>query len=96
MTSQAERDGALHRLMWECPSRSGTPTTDSSFGGLLRQMRLRARLSQRQLADRLGTTQSAVARLEAGVVQPKLATLEKLAEALGEDLLVHVSGGVQG
>lgn len=95
MTGQANSDGAFHRLQWQCPSGNGTSATDTSFGGLLRQLRLRASLSQQQLAARLGTTQSAVARLEAGAVQPKLATLEKLAEALGEDLLVHVSGRVQ-
>lgn len=36
-------------------------------------------LSQRELAERLGTTQSAVARLEAGDVSPSLPTLDKVA-----------------
>lgn len=45
-------------------------------------------LSQRELAERLGTTQSAIARLEAGNVTPSLATLDKLADALGVELVV--------
>ena len=45
-------------------------------------------LSQRELAERLGTTQSAIARLEAGNVSPSLATLDKVADALGVELVV--------
>ncbi|MGH9304965.1 MAG: helix-turn-helix domain-containing protein [Acidimicrobiales bacterium] len=45
-------------------------------------------LSQRELAEHLGTTQSAVARLEAGNVSPSLRTLDKIAEALGVELVV--------
>ena len=44
--------------------------------------------SQRELAERLGTTQSAVARLEAGNVSPSLPTLDRVAEALGVELVV--------
>ncbi|TDD62068.1 XRE family transcriptional regulator [Kribbella antibiotica] len=84
-------DGPSHRLLWQC-SNGGGMTTDSSFGGLLKQLRVQACLSQQQLADQLGTTQSAIARLEAGSARPSFVTLEKLAEALGEDLLVRVSG----
>lgn len=79
------------RFLWECPS-GATVTTANTFGGLLRQLRKRAGLSQHQIAERVGTTQSAIARLESGAAEPRLATLEKLAEALGEDLLIHVSG----
>ena len=45
-------------------------------------------LSQRELAERLGTTQSAIARLEAGNVSPSLPTLDKVAEALGVELVI--------
>lgn len=45
-------------------------------------------LSQRELAERLGTTQSAIARLEAGNITPRLATLDKVADALGVELVV--------
>lgn len=44
---------------------------------------MQAGLSQREFAERIGTTQSAVARMEKGEAEPKFCTLEKLAEALG-------------
>lgn len=42
-----------------------------------------ARLTQAEVARRLGTTQSAVARLEGGRVSPSFATLCRYAEATG-------------
>ena len=49
-----------------------------------------ARLSQTELAERLGTTQSAVARLESGRISPSLATLRRYAEATGNRLIVSI------
>jgi len=40
-------------------------------------------LSQTAVAARMGTSQSAVARLEAGELDPKLSTVERFAAALG-------------
>jgi len=40
-------------------------------------------LSQTQVAARMGTSQSAVARLEAGQADVRLSTLERYAAALG-------------
>jgi ribosome-binding protein aMBF1 (putative translation factor) len=54
----------------------------------IHELREKRGLSQRELAERLGTTQSAVARLEAGNVSPSLPTLDKVAEALGVELIV--------
>jgi transcriptional regulator with XRE-family HTH domain len=83
-------DGArAGRLRWVCP---GDPDAidESNFGRALRRMRLRVGLSQRELAERIGSTQSAIARMEKGEAEPKFCTLEKLAEALSRDLLIHV------
>ena len=74
---------------WCCPDQADD-LPPGTFSELLRQMRLKAGLSQQQLATRLGTTQSAVARLESGTTQPRLETVEKLAETLGQDLLLTV------
>lgn len=59
-----------------------------ALGDRVRELREAAGLSQRELAERTGTTQSAIARLEADRQEPTLRTLEKLAAALGQDLLV--------
>ena len=50
--------------------------------------RAAAKLTQAELAQRLGTTQSAVARLEGGRVSPSFATLRRYAEATGTRLTV--------
>lgn len=54
------------------------------------QARTRARLSQAELARRLGTTQSAIARLEGGGVSPTLSTLRRYAEATGTRLEINL------
>ena len=50
--------------------------------------RTAANLTQAELARRLGTTQSAIARLEGGGVSPSLATLRRYAQATGTRLTV--------
>lgn len=51
-------------------------------------LRQRHGLSQRQLAKLVGTTQSAIARLEGGTISPSLPTLDRIAAALGVELQV--------
>lgn len=52
------------------------------------EARARAGLTQAELAERMGTSQSAVARLESGTSRPSVATLEKLAQATGSKLRI--------
>ena len=47
-------------------------------------------MSQRQLAELVGTTQSAIARLERGGRPPRIDTLLKIAEALECELIVDL------
>lgn len=47
------------------------------------------RLSQRELAELCGTTQSAIARFESGVRPPRLDTLLRIADALDCELEVR-------
>ena len=47
-------------------------------------------LSQRELAELVGTTQSAIARLEAGGRPPRIDTLLKIADALDCELAVEL------
>ncbi len=46
-------------------------------------LRMRHDLSQQALAERTGTTKSAISRLESGQHAPTVATLEKIASAFG-------------
>ena len=48
------------------------------------------RLSQRELAELVGTTQSAIARLERGGRPPRIDTLLRIADALDCDLVVEL------
>ena len=50
--------------------------------------RTAAKLTQAEVAKRLGTTQSAIARLEGGRVSPSFTTLRRYAEATGTRLTV--------
>ena len=43
-------------------------------------------MSQTVIAARMGTSQSALARLEAGGSDPRLSTIERYAQALGEEV----------
>jgi ribosome-binding protein aMBF1 (putative translation factor) len=50
--------------------------------------RKRSRLSQAEIANRMGTTESVVSRLESGRVKPSTRTLERYAEATGHRLKI--------
>jgi ribosome-binding protein aMBF1 (putative translation factor) len=54
------------------------------------ERRRERRLSQQELAELCGTTQSAIARLERGVRPPRLDTLARIANALDCDLDVQL------
>lgn len=65
-----------------------------SIGQQVRALRQAAGLTQTQLAERTGGSQPGIAQLEAGRRVPTLATLEKLAVALGHDLVVVLPCGL--
>jgi ribosome-binding protein aMBF1 (putative translation factor) len=52
------------------------------------EARTRAHLSQAQLAERMNTTQTAIARLESGNTMPSTRTLRKIAKATGHKLKI--------
>lgn len=56
----------------------------------VKEARLRAGLSQAELARRAGTSQPTVARYENGRVVPSIATLERLLDACGLELSVRL------
>lgn len=49
----------------------------------MRRLRLRAGLSQEELADAAGLHPTEVSRLERGVREPRLGTIVRMARALG-------------
>jgi ribosome-binding protein aMBF1 (putative translation factor) len=51
--------------------------------------RARAKLTQQQLATRMGTTQAVVARLESGRTKPSTRTLQRFAAATGHRLKIE-------
>ncbi len=55
-------------------------------GELLKEARARHGVSQKQLAMRASTTQSAISRIERDRVSPSVETLSELLYLLGEDL----------
>ena len=62
---------------------------DLALGQLLYDLRRGANLSQRELAQRMGTTQSVISRLEeGGGARNRIDTLARAATALGRHLVV--------
>ncbi len=58
---------------------------------LVREVRRRAGITQAELADRAGTTQSAIARWESGGASPSFENLQRIALAGGFALHVSVA-----
>jgi transcriptional regulator with XRE-family HTH domain len=55
----------------------------SMAGRMLRHARARARLTQRELAAKVGIPQETIARIETGRVDPRVGTLDRLLEGCG-------------
>src|SRR5580704_1335454 len=62
--------------------------TSIMAGSAVRAARRRAGVSQAELAARSGTSQPSIARLEKGQVSPTVITLDRIARALGTDLII--------
>lgn len=60
-------------------------------GPLLREVRRRHGLGQTELAERLGTSQAAISRIERDLVSPSVETLNRIMEAMGEALVVSTT-----
>jgi transcriptional regulator with XRE-family HTH domain len=58
---------------------------------LVKEARKRAGLTQAQLAERAGTTQSVISRLERGATTPSMETISGLVRACGFDLEVRLA-----
>lgn len=54
------------------------------------EVRTKRKLTQKQLAQRIGTKQSAIARIESGSANPTISFLEKMTEAMNAKLIIQV------
>lgn len=54
------------------------------------EARARAELTQAEVAQRMGTTESAISRLESGRSKPSTRTLERYADATGHRLSIRL------
>ena len=54
------------------------------------KMRLKNKMSQKDLAKKLGTKQPAIARFESGAYNPTISFLKKLSSALGGKLEIKI------
>lgn len=71
-----------------------TSVERTDLGPTIARARAAAGLSQGQLADRIGTTQSAVSRWERGHDEPRLRTLFAIFAACGKRLTLEVDDDV--
>ncbi|MFL9503909.1 helix-turn-helix domain-containing protein (plasmid) [Rhodopseudomonas palustris] len=81
----------LKKSLMEDPEvREDYAKVDAEYSLIEAMIRARndARLTQAEIAERIGTTQSAIARLEGGRVSPSVATLRRYAEATGRQLRI--------
>ncbi len=62
------------------------------FAGELIRARIRAGLTQQQVAEKMGTRQSTVARLESGSAMPSLRSLQRYAHATGSKVKISLEG----
>lgn len=62
--------------------------TSIMVGSAVRAARRKAGLSQIELARRAGTSQPSIARLERGLVSPTVISLDRIARALGAELVI--------
>lgn len=61
-----------------------------ALGAELAARRRAAGLSQSEVAERMGTSQPAIARLEAGEVDVRMSTVQRYAAALGQRAELHL------
>ena len=58
---------------------------------IILRKRIEQGLTQEELANKIGTKQSAIARFESGTYNPTVSFLQKIADALGVQLKISIS-----
>jgi ribosome-binding protein aMBF1 (putative translation factor) len=98
MTRRTWQEAKQSRLMTMTPDEHAEyergyrmAALQAAIGEQVRLAREDAGMSQRDLAQKMGTSQAAIARLEAGGVGATVTTLQRAAEALGLTLTVSLN-----
>jgi UDP-N-acetylglucosamine 1-carboxyvinyltransferase len=94
-TRRATRESLVKNLTYDVLFGHVTDTYLDRIGGLIRDARKHRGLTQTQLADVLGTSQSAVHRIEAGNQNLSLEMVTRIAEALDSPLISVGGSGPQ-
>lgn len=69
---------------------------EQHYGTSVRSLREKRGLTQRQLATAAKTSQSAIARIELGSIDPRMSTFSRIFSALDAQMLVaYNAGGVE-
>ena len=86
-------------LLKEKYGKKGTPTRDKyeadslafSLGVMLKEARQKAKITQKELADKTGTKKSYISRIEKGKSDIQISTYQRLIEAgLGKHLNISI------
>lgn len=67
-------------------SPGGTPPIEVDLGGRIRTLRLAQGATLRKLAAEAGVTESFLSQVERGVASPSIATVQRIARALGQSI----------
>ncbi|MBK5969829.1 transcriptional regulator [Thiorhodovibrio winogradskyi] len=92
MSKCRRRTTLKKRLLADSQTRDENDALETEFA-IARELiaaRIRAGLSQAEVAERMGTSQSTIARLESGRTLPSLRTLERYASATGNRTVVRL------
>lgn len=87
-------DDALKKVAFSAEKKEKNNTDYDVFEEIREQIvkaREEARLTQRELATLSGLTQSNISNIENGSNKPTIATIKKIADALGKRLIVELA-----
>lgn len=85
-------DDFFNHLPQERQDRINARVADTLVSIRLAELRKNAKLSQKELADKIGVSQSAISQMESSD-NPEYTTIKKYVQALGGRLLVEMPNG---
>ena len=92
MTKQRTTGDELHKEWMQDPAYATTYMAreeEYALANALVEARSRAKMTQEDVATKMGTTQTAIARLEGGRSMPSTRTLQRFAAATGTHLRIR-------